>query len=82
MLADGEAVPAKARLRMVHAAPELGEPDVSLDGRTISSRTPYTTVTSYGSSVAPELVLITCGGAFDEGEDTYRDSIVVYARAL
>jgi len=36
----------------------------------------------YGSSVAPELVLITCGGAFDEGEDTYRDSIVVYARAL
>jgi len=27
-------------------------------------------------------VLITCGGAFDEGEDTYRDSIVVYARAL
>jgi len=47
VLADGEAVPGKARLRMVHAAPELGEPDVSLDGRTISSRTPYTTVTSY-----------------------------------
>ncbi|MGW5741909.1 class F sortase [Amycolatopsis sp. NPDC003861] len=34
----------------------------------------------YGNSSAPELRLITCGGAFDHAEHSYKDNIVVYAK--
>ncbi|KDN17709.1 class F sortase [Amycolatopsis rifamycinica] len=34
----------------------------------------------YGNSNEPELRLITCGGAFDHAEHSYRDNIVVYAK--
>ncbi|WP_410637775.1 class F sortase [Amycolatopsis sp. lyj-346] len=33
----------------------------------------------YGNSDKPELRLITCGGAFDHAEHSYRDNIIVYA---
>ncbi|SFW52798.1 class F sortase [Amycolatopsis australiensis] len=33
----------------------------------------------YGNSTKPELRLITCGGAFDHAEHSYKDNIVVYA---
>ena len=33
----------------------------------------------YGNSDKPELRLITCGGAFDHAEHSYKDNIVVYA---
>jgi len=33
----------------------------------------------YGNSDRPELRLITCGGAFDHAEHSYKDNIVVYA---
>jgi len=33
----------------------------------------------YGNSKKPELRLITCGGAFDHAEHSYRDNIIVYA---
>jgi hypothetical protein len=35
----------------------------------------------YGGPGTPELVLVTCGGSFDERTASYRDSIVVFARA-
>lgn len=35
----------------------------------------------YGGPGTPELVLVTCGGAFDERAASYRDSIVLFARA-
>jgi sortase (surface protein transpeptidase) len=34
----------------------------------------------YGNSDKPELRLITCGGAFDHAEHSYKDNIVVYAK--
>lgn len=34
----------------------------------------------YGDTDAPELRLITCGGAFDAASRNYRDNIVAYAR--
>ncbi|WP_410587406.1 class F sortase [Amycolatopsis sp. lyj-23] len=34
----------------------------------------------YGNSNEPELRLITCGGAFDHAEHSYKDNIVVYAK--
>ncbi len=34
----------------------------------------------YGNSDRPELRLITCGGAFDHAEHSYKDNIVVYAK--
>lgn len=36
----------------------------------------------YGDTEGPELRLITCGGAFDPAERSYRDNIVVFARAV
>jgi hypothetical protein len=60
VLRDGRAKAGKARLRVVHAAPELGSPDVRLGGRTVAeavgfrSATPYLTVDpgSYALAVA------------------------------
>jgi sortase (surface protein transpeptidase) len=34
----------------------------------------------YGGTQAPELRLITCGGAFDTATGSYRNNIVAYAR--
>jgi sortase (surface protein transpeptidase) len=34
----------------------------------------------YGNTEAPELRLITCGGAFDEASRNYLDNVVVYGR--
>jgi sortase (surface protein transpeptidase) len=39
----------------------------------------FPTAKVYGPTVAPELHLITCGGAFDYGTRQYRSNIVVYA---
>jgi sortase (surface protein transpeptidase) len=36
----------------------------------------------YGDTSGPELRLITCGGAFDEGTGHYRDNVVAYARLV
>jgi sortase (surface protein transpeptidase) len=36
----------------------------------------------YGNSDKPELRLITCGGAFDHAEHSYRDNIIVYANLV
>jgi hypothetical protein len=36
----------------------------------------------YGPTPGPELRLITCGGVFDAARHSYRDNIVVYARAM
>ncbi|MGQ7297960.1 class F sortase [Quadrisphaera sp. KR29] len=36
----------------------------------------------YGPVAGPELRLITCGGAFDEGTGHYADNVVVYARQV
>lgn len=33
----------------------------------------------YGDTTEPELRLITCGGAFDDAVDSYRDNIIAYA---
>lgn len=33
----------------------------------------------YGTTTEPELRVITCGGAFDKAEHSYKDNIVVYA---
>ncbi|GGM68253.1 class F sortase [Longimycelium tulufanense] len=35
----------------------------------------------YGNTAGPELRLITCGGAFDTSARSYRDNIIVYAKA-
>jgi hypothetical protein len=35
----------------------------------------------YGPTTGPELRLITCGGTFDPSRRSYRDNVVVYARA-
>ncbi|GAA4529311.1 class F sortase [Amycolatopsis samaneae] len=35
----------------------------------------------YGDTPGPELRLITCGGSFDKAEHSYRDNIIVYAKA-
>lgn len=44
---DGSAADAKARLRLVHAAPELGSPDVRLDGQALAEKVSYTEATPY-----------------------------------
>ncbi|PWJ53965.1 Sortase family protein [Quadrisphaera granulorum] len=40
----------------------------------------FPTQAVYGPVAGPELRLITCGGAFDEGTGHYVDNVVVYAR--
>lgn len=47
VLRDGDAAPGVARVRTVHAAPELGEPDVRLDGRLVAKAARYEEVTDY-----------------------------------
>jgi sortase (surface protein transpeptidase) len=42
-------------------------------------KTEFPTDEVYGDTAGPELRLITCGGAFDEDADSYRDNIIVYA---
>jgi hypothetical protein len=41
----------------------------------------FPTTDVYGDVPDPELRLVTCGGAFDDGTGHYEDNIVVYARA-
>ncbi len=36
-----------ARVRIIHAAPELGRPDLTVDGKVVAKRVPYTTATRY-----------------------------------
>jgi hypothetical protein len=47
VLRDGDAAPGRARVRMVHAAPELGSPDVRLDGRLVAKAARFEQVTTY-----------------------------------
>ena len=42
----------------------------------------FPTAAVYGYTPAPELRLITCGGAFDAATRSYRDNIVAYARLV
>ncbi len=42
----------------------------------------FPTTKVYGPTPGPELRLITCGGVFDAAAHSYRDNIVVYARAM
>jgi hypothetical protein len=44
---DGKPTDGKARLRMVHAAPELGSPDVKLGNQTVAEKVSYTEATPY-----------------------------------
>jgi len=44
---DGKAADAKARLRLIHAAPELGSPDVRLDGQALAEKASFTEATPY-----------------------------------
>jgi Domain of unknown function (DUF4397) len=44
---DGGATDGKARLRLIHAAPELGSPDVRLDGQALAEKAAYTEATPY-----------------------------------
>jgi Domain of unknown function (DUF4397) len=50
---DGEARPGQARLRAIHAGPELGEPDVRLSGRVIARKLGYRAAAPY-ESVSPD----------------------------
>lgn len=45
--ADGVAKAKVARLRMIHASPELGEPDVTLGEKTVAKAAVYTSATKY-----------------------------------
>jgi hypothetical protein len=47
VLRNGSARAGQARLRVVHAAPELGMPDIRLDKRTIAQGVKYRTATGY-----------------------------------
>jgi hypothetical protein len=49
---DGDAKKKTARLRVIHAAPELGAPDIKLGQRTIAEKVAYTDASPY-LSVAP-----------------------------
>ena len=42
----------------------------------------FPTSAVYGPATGPELRLITCGGAFDRSAGSYRDNVVVSARAV
>jgi hypothetical protein len=44
---DGGAKPGRARLRMVQAAPELGDADLALNGRVVAGSVPYRAATRY-----------------------------------
>ncbi|MEA2478708.1 MAG: hypothetical protein QOJ07_630 [Thermoleophilaceae bacterium] len=46
---DGKPRPGKARLRMIHATPELGNPDVKVDDRIIAAALKYGDATDYAS---------------------------------
>jgi hypothetical protein len=41
----------------------------------------FPTAEVYGPTPGAELRLVTCGGAFDRAAGSYRDNVVVYARA-
>jgi hypothetical protein len=45
--ADDEAAPGVARMRVIHAAPELGKPDLTVDGKVVGERVPFETATRY-----------------------------------
>jgi hypothetical protein len=49
---DGKARAGRARLRVLHAAPELGSPDIKLGQRTIAEKVSFRTATPY-LSVSP-----------------------------
>jgi hypothetical protein len=44
---NGDAKPGKARLRMIHGAPELGEADIQVDGKVVAEGAAYTDATRY-----------------------------------
>jgi uncharacterized protein DUF4397 len=47
VLRNGSAKPGQARIRVVHAAPELGMPDVKLDQKTIAQGVKFRSATGY-----------------------------------
>jgi Domain of unknown function (DUF4397) len=44
---DDTAAAGVARMRVIHAAPELGSPDLSVDGKVVAKDVPYTAATQY-----------------------------------
>src|SRR3954447_23706656 len=52
LYSDGDAKKKTARLRVIHAAPELGSPDIKLGDRTIAEKVAFTNASPY-LSVAP-----------------------------
>jgi hypothetical protein len=44
---DGGAKPGRARLRLVHAAPELGDADLALNGKVVAGNVTYRAATRY-----------------------------------
>jgi hypothetical protein len=47
LVPDGTAKPGVARLRLIHAAMELGEPNVVVGGKTVAREVPYQAVSPY-----------------------------------
>lgn len=47
VLPDRRGQPGQTSLRMIHAAPELGRPDIRLDGKVVGHSVPFEAVTSY-----------------------------------
>lgn len=42
----------------------------------------FPTLDVYGDTAVPELRLITCGGTFDQGAESYEDNVIVFARIV
>lgn len=42
----------------------------------------FPTLAVYGPTTEPELRLITCGGTFNTGADTFEDNVIVYGTAI
>lgn len=47
LYADGRAKRGEARMRVIHAAPELGSPDLAVDGETVATKLAYEAATPY-----------------------------------
>jgi hypothetical protein len=47
ILRNGSAIPSQAKLRLLHAAPELGAPDFRLGSRTVAERLDFKSPTKY-----------------------------------
>jgi sortase (surface protein transpeptidase) len=73
-LAAGDAIVVRDRSGEYHR--------YSVVGLTRVEKANFPTADVYGPAPRPVLVLITCGGPYDQALGHYRDNVLVYARAL